>query len=277
MDSEVITPGAIEKFMETLPEKLLHFGIKLVLAILVILIGIQLIKLIRKIVRKSLKKAHVEDGVVVFTDSLLKIILVFALIVIVVGTCGVEISSFLAVLGSVSVAIGFAWQGSLSNLAGGMLLLILKPFSIGDMILDEKGNEGIVDQIDIFYTRIITPDSKVIVLPNGPLANGSITNYSRCRERRMDIKVGISYQADIRKAKDVLLDMLSEMEGVQQNMEKNVLVDSLGDSSVNLIVRCFVNKEIYFPMKDKLTQSVKETLDKAEIPIPYPQMDVHFG
>lgn len=267
----------MESFIQELPDKLLHVGMKFIAAVLVVLIGIQMIKIIRKLLKKSLKKAHVEDGVTVFADSLLKCVLTFALVVVVIATCGIEISSFLAVLGSVSVAIGFAWQGSLSNLAGGMLLLILKPFSIGDWILDEKGNEGVVHEIDIFYTTIITGDNRVIVLPNGPLANGSITNYSKCRERRIDVSVGISYDANIKRAKEVLLSMLDHTEKVIREKDRTVLVDSLGECSVNLIVRCFVKQEDYFIMKDVLTQRTKETLDEAEITISYPQLDVHLG
>lgn len=277
LEAEGISPSVIEDFLDKLPDQLLHFGIKLVLAIAVVLIGIQGIKIVRRILKKTLKRAHVEEGILVFADSLLKYLLTFALVVIVIATCGIEISSFLAVLGSVSVAIGFAWQGSLSNLAGGMLLLVLKPISIGDLILDEKGNEGVVHAIDIFYTTIITGDNRTIVLPNGPLANGSITNYSRCEERRIDIPVGISYQADIQAAKKALEQMLSGTEKVLSYKDRLVLVDSLGESSVNLVVRCFVKKEDYFPMKDILTQRVKETLEDAKIEIPYPQMDIHMG
>lgn len=174
-----LSPGVIEKFLDELPDKLFRFGFKLVIAIIVLAIGLQLIKLIRKILRKSLEKANVDEGIIHFTNSLLKVILMFALFVVVIATCGVEISSFLAVLGSVSVAIGFAWQGSLSNLAGGLLILVLKPFHIGERIVDEKGNDGVVEEVDIFYTKIVTADQRVIVLPNGPLANGSITNYTR--------------------------------------------------------------------------------------------------
>lgn len=158
-----LSPGVIEKFLDELPDKLFRFGFKLVIAIIVLAIGLQLIKLIRKILRKSLEKANVDEGIIHFTNSLLKVILMFALFVVVIATCGVEISSFLAVLGSVSVAIGFAWQGSLSNLAGGLLILVLKPFHIGERIVDEKGNDGVVEEVDIFYTKIVTADQRVIV------------------------------------------------------------------------------------------------------------------
>ena len=247
------------------------------IAIIVLAIGLQLIKLIRKILRKSLEKANVDEGIIHFTNSLLKVILMFALFVVVIATCGVEISSFLAVLGSVSVAIGFAWQGSLSNLAGGLLILVLKPFHIGERIVDEKGNDGVVEEVDIFYTKIVTADQRVIVLPNGPLANGSITNYTRCPDHRIDIPVGISYDADIRKAREVLLDLLEHTDKILQEKDKQVIVDSLGDSSVNLIVRCFVKTEDFYERKAYLTENIKLTLDEAGISIPFPQMDVHLS
>lgn len=272
-----LSPGVIQKFLNELPEKLLHFGMKLLIAILVLVVGLQLIKLIRKILRKSLQKANVDQGIIHFTDSLLKAILMFFLFVTVIATCGVEISSFLAILGSVSVAIGFAWQGSLSNLAGGMLILILKPFVVGERISDENGNDGVVKELDIFYTKIIAADQRMIVLPNGPLANGSITNYTRCKEHRIDIPVGISYDADIRKAREVLLDLLEHTDKILQEKDKQVIVDSLGDSSVNLIVRCFVKTEDFYERKAYLTENIKLTLDEAGISIPFPQMDIHLS
>ena len=258
-----LSPGVIEKFLDELPDKLFRFGFKLVIAIIVLVIGLQLIKLIRKILRKSLEKANVDEGIIHFTNSLLKAILMFALFVVVIATCGVEIS--------------FAWQGSLSNLAGGLLILVLKPFHIGERIVDEKGNDGVVEEVDIFYTKIVTADQRVIVLPNGPLANGSITNYTRCPEHRIDIPVGISYDADIRKAREVLLDLLEHTDKILQEKDKQVIVDSLGDSSVNLIVRCFVKTEDFYERKAYLTENIKLTLDEAGISIPFPQMDVHLS
>lgn len=277
MEKELdLSPGVIEKFLEELPEKLLHFGWKLLIAVIVLMIGLQLIKLVRKILRKSLKRANIDEGITQFSDSLLNVVLMFALFVIVIATCGVEISSFLAVLGSVSVAIGFAWQGSLSNLAGGLLILIIKPFYVGERIQDEKGNDGVVKQIDIFYTKIVTSDGRVIVLPNGPLANGTITNHTRCPEHRIDIPVGISYDADIQEARRVLVELLERTEGICPERPKQVVVDSLGDSSVNLIVRCFAPTEIFYERKAYLTEQVKLTLDQAGISIPFSQMEVHL-
>ena len=273
---ENVNPGVIEKFLDELPDKAFHLGLRIVLAILVLLIGMQLIKLIRKILKKALYRSHVDESAVHFIDSFSKYALYFLLIIFIASWLGVDAASIIAILGSVSVAIGLALQGSLSNFAGGVLILILKPFVLGDYTRDGAGNEGIVSGIDVFYTQLTTFDNKIIVLPNGTLANGCITNYTRCSKRRFDVKVSIAYKEDIRHAKEVLLAVLKEDEGILKNEEMVVLVDSLGDSSVNLIVRGWVKQEDYWPAIWRMTEKVKYALDDAGITIPFPQMDVHF-
>ena len=273
---ENVNPGVIEKFLDELPDKAFHLGLRIVLAILVLLIGMQLIKLIRKILKKALYRSHVDESAVHFIDSFSKYALYFLLIIFIASWLGVDAASIIAILGSVSVAIGLALQGSLSNFAGGVLILILKPFVLGDYIRDGAGNEGIVSGIDVFYTQLTTFDNKIIVLPNGTLANGCITNYTRCSKRRFDVKVSIAYKEDIRHAKEVLLAVLKEDEGILKNEEMVVLVDSLGDSSVNLIVRGWVKQEDYWPAIWRMTEKVKYALDDAGIKIPFPQVDVHF-
>ena len=273
---ENVNPGVIEKFLDELPDKAFHLGLRIVLAILVLLIGMQLIKLIRKILKKALYRSHVDESAVHFIDSFSKYALYFLLIIFIASWLGVDAASIIAILGSVSVAIGLALQGSLSNFAGGVLILILTPFVLGDYIRDGAGNEGIVSGIDVFYTQLTTFDNKIIVLPNGTLANGCITNYTRCSKRRFDVKVSIAYKEDIRHAKEVLLAVLKEDEGSLKNEEMVVLVDSLGDSSVNLTVRGWVKQEDYWPAIWRMTEKVKYALDDAGITIPFPQMDVHF-
>ena len=275
-DIEKVDPGVIEKFMTELPDKIFHLGIRVVLAVIVLLIGSQLIRLIRSLLRKMIRRGHVDEIAVRFIDSFIKYALYFVLIIMTASWLGVDAASIIALLGSASVAIGLALQGSLSNLAGGVLIMILKPFTTGDYIRDELGNEGTVKGIDIFYTQLITPDNKSIVLPNGTLANGSITNYTKCDERRIDINVGIAYEEDIGQAKDVLQKILEEDEGILKDKDMLVIVDSLGDSCVNLIVRGWAKKEDFWPTKWRITENVKLALDDAGIRIPYPQMDVHF-
>lgn len=275
-DFENVKPGVIERFLEELPEKAFHLGFRIVLAILVLLMGTQLIKLIRSILKKALKKSRIDESAVKFIDSFAKYALYFLLIIMTASYLGVDAASIVALLGSASVAIGLAVQGSLSNLTGGVLLLILKPFSMGDYIKDSLGNEGTVSSIDIFYTQLTTPDNKIIVLPNGTLANGCITNYTKSDKRRIDITVGIAYEEDIRQAKEVLIKVLEQDKGVLSGEEKAVFVDSLGDSAVLMNVRCWAVKEEFWQTKWRLTENVKYALDEAGIRIPFPQMDVHL-
>lgn len=271
-----IAPGLIEKFLQQLPEWAFHLVLRVVLAGLAFLIGIQLISLARRILKKALCKSHVDEGAVRFIDSFVKYGLYFVLILMIASGMGVDAASILAILGSASVAVGLAIQGSLSNFAGGVLLLVLKPFVAGDYIKDGLGNEGTVDAVDIFYTQIVTPDNKVIALPNGTLANGTITNFTRCRERRIDIPVSISYEADIRTAREVLEKVMEENAGIIKNRETRVFVDSLGEGSVNLNVRCWASQSDYWTTKWQLMEQMKYALDDSGIRIPYPQMDVHL-
>lgn len=273
---ENVKPGVIEQFLEELPEKAFHLGFRIVLAVLVLLMGTQLIKLLRNILKKALNKSRIDESAVKFIDSFTKYALYFLMIIMIASYLGVDAASIVALLGSASVAIGLAVQGSLSNLTGGVLLLILKPFSMGDYIKDGLGNEGTVSSIDIFYTQLTTPDNKVIVLPNGTLANGCITNYTKSDKRRIDIAVGIAYEEDIRRAKEVLIKVLEEEKGVLEREEKTVFVDSLGDSAVLMNVRCWAVKEEFWQTKWRLTENIKYALDEAGIRIPFPQMDVHL-
>ena len=273
---ETVNPGVVEKFLDELPDKVFHLGLRIVLAVLVLLIGMQLIRLIRKFLKKALYRSRVDESAVHFIDSFTKYALYFLLIVFIASWMGVDAASIIAILGSVSVAIGLALQGSLSNFAGGVLILILKPFVLGDYIRDGAGNEGTVSGIDVFYTQLTTFDNKIIVLPNGTLANGCITNYTKCENRRIDVKVGIAYREDIQHAKEVLLTVLKEDGGILKDKEMIVVVDSLGSNSVNLIVRGWVKREEYWPSIWRITEKVKYALDDAGIKIPFPQVDVHF-
>lgn len=268
--------GFIEEFLSQLPEKAFHLGLRVVLAGLAFLVGVQLIRILRHVIKKALGRSRIEESAMRFIDSFIKFGLYFVLILMIASSLGVDAASILAILGSASVAIGLAVQGSLSNFAGGVLLLILKPFTAGDYIKDGLGNEGTVDAVDIFYTQLITPDNRVVVLPNGTLANGTITNFTRCRERRIDIPVGIAYEEDIGKAREVIESVLRADAAVIADRDIMVFVDSLGESSVNLNARCWAVQEDFWPAKWRLTEAVKYALDEAGIRIPYPQMDIHL-
>ena len=276
MENE-IDPGVIEKFLEELPEKAFHLGLRVVLAGLAFLMGVQLIRLIRKILKKTLERSKADISAMNFIDSFVKFALYFLLVLTIASGLGVDAASILAIVGSAGVAIGLALQGSLSNLAGGVLILVLKPFRVGDYIEDSNNRAGIVESIDIFYTHLLTYDNIAIVLPNGTLANGTITNYTQRELRRVIVPVSISYQADVKEARKVLLEALKEDPSVRKDKEMRVLVDALADSGVNLLVRCWVKQDDYWETKWRLTELVKDTLDEAGISIPFPQLDVHIN
>ena len=269
--------NALEKFLEELPEKAMSLGIRVLFTVIIFLIGIKLIKLIRKIVRKSLTRANAEIGVIQFLDSLIKICLDIILVLIIAGNFGFDATSIVALVGTAGVILGLALQGSLSNLAGGVLILLLKPFRVGDYIVeDSKGNEGTVKEIGIFFTKLQTIDNKIVILPNGTLANNSMTNFSEAALRRVDITVGISYNADIKKAKDVLQRIIDGDKDVKHEEPKKIYVDSLGSSEVVLGIRVYCDNPKYWELKWRLLETIKVTFDQEGIEIPYQQISVHM-
>lgn len=271
-----LKPGVIEAFLDELPSKALNFGVKVLLCVLLFLIGVRIIQFIRKMLRKSMEKAGAEEGVRSFVDSFVKAALYVLLGFVLLSWFGVDTASIVALVGSAGVAIGLAIQGSLSNLAGGVLIMLLKPFKVGDFIKeDTHGNMGTVTEIQIFYTKLSTIDNQVVVLPNGSLANTSLTNASGNKERRMDVQVGISYSADLKKAKEILLSLLEENEKVLKEREVRVFVEELADSAVILNMRCYFAQEDFWEEKWRMTEEAKLALDRAGIEIAYPQLDVH--
>jgi len=274
---EEIDPTVIEKFLHELPENAFHLGVRVLLALVFFFIGVQCIKLLRKIIKKSLERANADVGVTQFIDSFIKVGTYAILIMLIATSFGVDAASIIAVFGSAGVAIGLALQGSLSNLAGGVLILILKPFKVGDYIIEDTNkNEGTVTEIQIFYTKLTTPDNKTIILPNGTLANSSLTNVTHAPHRRNEIKIGISYDSDIRTAKKVLQDLLDNDIAVLQDMERNVFVDDLADSSVVIGMRCWFKNEDFWQGRWRLIEEAKYALEENGIVIAYPQLDVHF-
>lgn len=274
---EELDPTVIEKFLEELPEKALHLGIRIALALVFFAIGMQFIKLLRRIIKRSLERANADVGVSQFIDSFIKIGTYAILIMLIATSFGVDAASIIAVFGSAGVAIGLALQGSLSNLAGGVLILVLKPFKVGDYIIEDTNkNEGTVTEIQIFYTKLTTGDNKTIILPNGTLANSSLTNVTHTPYRRNEIKIGISYDSDIRTAKEVLQQLLNNDRAVLQDMEKLVFVDELADSSVVIGVRCWFKNEDFWPGRWRLIEEAKYALEENGVVLAYPQLDVHI-
>ena len=272
-----LKPGVIEAFLEELPSKALNLGMKVLLCVVLFLVGVKVIQLLRKMLQKSMQRAGAEEGVRSFVDSFVKAALYVLLIFMMLSWFGVDTASIVALVGSAGVAIGLAIQGSLSNLAGGVLIMLLKPFKVGDFIKeDTHGNMGTVTEIQIFYTKLSTIDNQVVILPNGSLANTSLTNASGNKERRVDVQVGISYGADLKKAKEVLLSLLEENEKVLKEREYRVFVEELAESAVVLNMRCYFAQEVFWDEKWRMTEEAKLALDKAGVEIAYPQMDVHM-
>ncbi len=270
--------GVMKKFLEELPSKALNFGTRVLLAVIVLLIGLECIKIIRKILKKSLTKANADKGVIQFLDSFVRVVLYVILGFLIASGFGLDAASVVAVVGSAGVAVGLALQGSLSNFAGGVLLLLLKPFRVGDYIReDSKGNEGTVVEIQIFYTKLLTVDGKMVILPNGTLANNSIVNYTTASFRRLDLSVGISYDADLKKAKQIAMKLLNSNPLVLHEKDEIVVVDDLADSAVVLSVKCYVLTGDYWTLRGELLENIKFAFDEEGISIPYPQMDVHMG
>ena len=266
----------LQKYLQDLPEKAFGLGVRLVLALITLFIGIWVIKLIRHILRKSLTKAKADKGVMQFLDSLANAVLMILLIFMIATNFGLDAASLIAVLGSMGVAIGLALQGSLSNFAGGVLILLLKPFKVGDYIREDgHGNEGTVSEISLFYTKLLTRDKKIVVMPNGALANTSLINYSAVRMRRLDLSVGIAYSADLKKAKEIAMHVLKEEPLVDENEPLSVFVQELADSAVVLGIFCHVKGEDYLTARGILLEKIKLAFDKGGIQIPFPQLDVH--
>lgn len=271
-------PGVVNRFLAQLPEKALHLGIRVILSALFFLLGVQMIKLIRRVIRKSMQRAGAEVGAIQFMDSFAKTAFYVLLILMIASSLGMDAASIVALLGSAGVALGLAVQGSLSNLAGGVLILLLKPFKVGDYILESStGKEGTVTEIQIFYTRLLTFDNKAVILPNGSLANNSIVNMTAQPDRRMDIAVSVSYRADLQRAKKVLLQVLEEDSAVLKTRDRLVFVDELAEYGVKLGVRCWFAQADFWPGKWRITENCKLALDRAGIEIPYPQLEVHLG
>ena len=256
---------------------LITFGLKVLAALVAFFVGRLVIRWIRKIVRRSFERSGADKGVEQFVDSLLKYGLYALLVFSLISSLGFDTTSVAAVLASGGVAIGLALQGSLSNFAGGVLILLLKPFVVGDYIIeDTNGKEGTVKEIQIFYTKLSTIDNKTIVIPNGMLTNNSITNATAKDERQLDLRVSISYDADIRQAKSVIENLLIKDECIIKNEQINVFVHELADSAVVLGIRAWVKNEEYWTTRWRLLEEIKLSLDENGIEIPYPQMTVHM-
>lgn len=269
--------NAFENYLENAIPGLLDFCVDVILAVLVLLIGSRIIKWVVKILGRSMERANAEQGVVTFVSSLCKYALYFVLLLMILSNFGVTASSVIAVLGSAGLTLGLALQGSLSNFAGGVLILLLKPFVVGDYIIESADKqEGTVSEITIFYTKLLTPDNKAIMIPNGTLSNSSIVNVTAMKNRRLDLRFGVAYDTDIAKVKQILQEIVNADDAVLEEEEISVFVSDLLDSSMDMGLRCWVKKEDYWTARWRIIENVKMAFDREGVEIPFPQMDVNL-
>ena len=264
-----------ENLWNQLTELLSSFGISFFIALCILIIGRQAIKIIIKIISSALERSNTEDTVRIFVTNLLNTLLMILVFIAAINQLGIQTTSIIAVLGAAGLAIGLALQGSLSNFAAGILIVIYRPYKVGDYIQADN-HLGTVDDIQIFSTVLRTPDNKIVVVPNGSIMNGSIVNFSHQKERRIDIVIGCSYDDDIDKVKEVLADVLSKDERILKEPKPRIALSELADSSVNFIVRPWVKNSEYLDVLYSLLEEIKKRFDKEGISIPYPQSDVHI-
>lgn len=265
----------MEKYLNQIYGMAVTYIPNILLAIVILFIGLRLIKVATRFFGSSLKKQGLDETVKKFLTSMFNFALKAALIISVASILGVKTTSFVAILGAAGLAVGLALQGSLSNFAGGVLILIFRPFKVGDFI-QAQGHSGSVRDIQLFCTILKTPDNKTIIIPNGGLANSSIVNTSVEPQRRVDLTFGIGYGDDIAKAKAVLMKLIEEDERILTDRKPFLAVSELGDSSVNLVMRVWVDKGNYWGVYFDMHEKVKVTFDKEGISIPYPHQEVYM-
>jgi small conductance mechanosensitive channel len=278
IDSTIQEASQFLTTLEGYIPKIEAFFINAILAVIVFLIGRFVIKRVMKVMKHVIERSRIDVGIRRFLLSLLQVGLYILLIVIICGVCGIQSASFVAVIGSGGVAISLAMQGALSNLAGGVTILLVRPFQVGDYILEEMNNgvEGTVQKIDLFYTQLLTVDHKTIMIPNGTLTGSRIINVTSRAKRRVDFSIGISYQADIDHAKEVMWEVIRSNEFILQAEDNRIIVKALEASQVTLEARVWVETEHYWDVMFYLNEHVKKNFDAQGVEIPYNQLDVHL-
>jgi small conductance mechanosensitive channel len=264
-----------QKYLDIFKDLLVEYIPKLLIAIVLLFVGLWIIKKIVLVAEKIMEKRKIDESLQSFLISLIRIALKVLLIITVLSQVGIETTSFIAALGAASLAIGLALQGSLSNFAGGALILFFKPFKVGDLI-KAQGEIGEVKEIQILVTKLSIAGNKTAIIPNGPLANGNIINYSQDGKLRVDINIGISYNADIKTARKILMDVMYAHPDLLNEPKPSVNVSELGDSAVNLLLRPWTVPDKYWRVYFDILEEGKEALEKEGISIPFPQRDVHI-
>jgi len=265
----------LSQLSSILMDFVVSYGFKLVGSILFLIIGLWAVARLNKMLGKLMERRNVELSLRGFLSSFLSILLKIVVVITVFAIAGVQMASFIAILGAASVAIALSLQGSLSNFAGGIIILLFKPFRVGDFI-DGQGQAGTVEDIQIFHTTLKTPDNKVIIIPNGGLANSSITNFSKKETRRVEWTFGIGYGDSYAKARDILRRLIDADERIHQDPEPFIRLTSLGNSSVNIVVRVWLESGNYWAVFFDMNEKVYKTFSEEGINIPFPQMDVHL-
>ncbi len=265
----------IEGYVSLLKKVILEYSPKIIFAFLILFIGLWATSIITKLVKKLLKKRDVEDTLANFVGNLLFWTLRILVFITFISKLGVETSSFVAILGAAGLAVGLALQGSLSNFAGGILIILFKPFKVEDVI-ETQGAIGVVKEIQIFNTRLTTADNKTIYIPNGILSNGVVTNYTQEGIRRVDLVIGVDYNSDLQLVKNTIKEVMSRNAHVLKEPEANTFVLELADSSINMAIRPWATVEDYFKVHAEILEECKIAFDKANIEIPYPhQVEIH--
>lgn len=273
-DLSEMDPGALSAVLKQVGPWMLELGKNILVALVIFLIGRKLIHIVKKMLDRSLDRSGMEIGAAKFLKAVVNVCLYAMLLFMIAGQIGINTASIIAVLGTASLALSLALQGSLSNFAGGVLILVMHPFRVGDYIICGQG-EGTVNTIGLVYTTLITVDNKAIAIPNGTLSNTTVTNVTAMEERRVDLTVGIGYQADMKKAKMLLEQIYTESPLVKKERGITVFVDNLGDSAVVLGVRGWVATADYWQARWELTENIKLVFDREGIEIPFNQLDVH--
>ncbi|MDW3651614.1 MAG: mechanosensitive ion channel [Bacteroidia bacterium] len=255
-------------------DQILDYGTKAIGAILVLVIGFWIANRIAKMIGNRMRKNTSDPTAANFITDIMSILLKVLVVLTAASTMGIEMTSFAAIIAAMGLAVGMALQGSLSNFAGGVMMAIFKPFEMGDLI-EAQGHTGVVEGLNMFVTTLTTPDSKTVILPNGALSNGDIVNYSKLDQLRVDLVIGIGYDADIQQARNVIMEVMKNDPKVMDSPAPSVNVLELGDSSVNLAVRPFATVANYWDVYFGIQEKVKVALDQAGIDIPYPQTVMH--
>ena len=266
----------LQEILQWLTNMAVEYGLKLLGAIVVLIIGLWVIKKIMKVIRKNFEKREMDESLKPFLLSMISVLLKIMLVISVLTMVGIEMTSFIAILGAAGLAVGLALSGTLQNFAGGVMILIFKPFKVGDFI-DAQGYTGSVSAIQIFVTVLLTPDNKTVIIPNGPLSTGALVNFSAQENRRVDWSFGIAYGDDYDKASEWIVELLKADERVLKDPAPFVGLGELADSSVNITARAWVNAADYWGVYFDMHKKFYNGADKKGFSIPFPQLDVHMA